>query len=134
MKVSGRRATVLVVEDDPDTRQSTADVLESAGYHVVTAAHGRDAFQHLESMDPPGLILLDLMMPMMSGREFLVARRGRDALARIPVVIMSAWRRDAEREEGAQGFIAKPVDIDVLLHVVEEYCSRCRESSDSTTG
>jgi CheY-like chemotaxis protein len=123
MKSSGPR-TVLVVEDDPDTRQSTADVLESVGYSVVTAAHGRDALDRLASMDPPGLILLDLMMPVMSGQEFLAARRGQDALARIPVVIMSAWRRDSERIDGAQGSLPKPVDVDDLLRVVAEHCER----------
>jgi CheY-like chemotaxis protein len=131
MKENWRTTTVLVVEDDPDTRQSTADVLESAGYSVVTAADGKDALACLANMDPPGLILLDLMMPIMSGQEFLVARRRHDALACVPVVIMSAWRRDAERERGAQGFLAKPVDVDVLLRVVAENCSRNlnRESS-----
>src|SRR5262245_22552685 len=100
-----RPRSILVVEDDADTRESLRAVLEVARYDVRTASNGREALEVLARIEAPGLILLDLMMPVMSGFEFLAARREDAALERIPVVIVSAWRREAEKTKGAQGFI-----------------------------
>jgi CheY-like chemotaxis protein len=73
--------------------------------------------------DPPCVILLDLMMPVMSGAEFIQVRDDDAKLAQIPVVIVSAWSNEAMRVSGVQGFIGKPVGFEVLLKTVAERCS-----------
>ncbi len=113
--------SILVIDDNPDIREALQSALEEEGYSTVGAANGREGLDRLEAMDRPCLILLDLMMPVMTGLEFLEALRAQDALAGIPVVIVSAYDRLAERA-GAHGFLRKPVDLDGLLHTVSQYC------------
>jgi CheY-like chemotaxis protein len=108
---------ILVVDDDTEVRACMQDVLELAGYEVRTASNGKEALQRL-ALEPASLILLDLMMPIMGGAEFLRVRSESDALSRIPVVIVSAWPKEASRIEGAQGFIEKPFNLDALLKLV----------------
>jgi CheY-like chemotaxis protein len=114
---------ILVVEDDPDIRDTFREVLEAEGYRVSTAANGQEGLERLEEIHKPCLVLLDLMMPVMSGPEFLEAMRQRDGLGPVPVVIVSAWPDEAEKTQGAQGFMAKPVNLDRLLALVHHYCT-----------
>jgi CheY-like chemotaxis protein len=117
-------ATILVVEDDPEIRESLRDVLEDRGYQVVTADNGKVGLDKLHQMGKPALILLDLMMPVMSGEEFLKAVRQDDALATIPVVAVSAWPKEAMRlRGGARAFVQKPISLKRLLTIVEGLCS-----------
>lgn len=115
--------TILVVEDDADIRDSLADVLESEGYRVGTAANGREGLDRLQHMGRPCLILLDLMMPVMSGGEFLSVLRRSQLHASLPVVVVSAWPKDAHRlGDAAQAFVRKPVALDSLLAIVGRFC------------
>jgi CheY-like chemotaxis protein len=114
--------TILVVEDDDDIRETTLAVLEDEGHTARGAANGREALEALARIEHPCLVLLDLMMPVMSGVEFLWYLRRDDALVRIPVIIVSAWPKEAEAISGVQGFVKKPVDVRVLLDLVERYC------------
>ena len=98
------------------------DVLEDEGYSTVVAANGREALERLRALTPPCLILLDLMMPVMSGREFLAALREDGVLAPIPVVVVTAWPTEAQATPGVQGFVKKPIDVEVLLDLVRRYC------------
>jgi two-component system response regulator AtoC len=111
--------TILVVEDDTDVRESIREVLEDAGYHVTTASNGREGLDRLE-VARPSLILLDLMMPVMSGPELLaiLQQRGSD----VPVVVVSAYCDHADESAGVAGFISKPVRLQKLLDTVREYC------------
>ena len=111
--------TILVVEDDTDVRESIREVLEDAGYHVATAANGKEGLDRLECARP-SLILLDLMMPVMSGPELLaiLQQRGSD----VPVVVVSAYCDHADESAGVSGFISKPVRLQKLLDTVREYC------------
>src|SRR5205085_12014163 len=85
----GRR--VLVVEDDHDVREALVEALEASDYHPMAAANGSEALQRLRSgSEPPCVILLDVMMPVMDGREFREEQRRDPALAEIPVVVLSA--------------------------------------------
>jgi CheY-like chemotaxis protein len=112
---------VLVVDDDPDIRETLRFVLEDAGYSVYLAENGREALDLLASTKrPPGLILLDLMMPIMSGDEMLRALKSVHALAAIPVTIVTASGAPMPRE--ASGLLKKPVDLDALLRVVAKNC------------
>jgi CheY-like chemotaxis protein len=113
--------TILVVEDDPDIRESLRIVLEGEGYQVDAAANGREALDRL-GHERPCLILLDLMMPVMSGTELLTVLRGRDSLKTIPVVVVSAYGHLAQATQGVEGFMTKPVALDDLLGVVTRFC------------
>lgn len=117
------RGTILVVEDDPDITESLCDVLHSEGYEVVTASNGKEGLDRLREIGRPCLILLDLMMPVMSGGEFLAVLRRTDAIAAIPVIIVSAWSNEgAQLRAQSQGFVNKPISIDALLEATHRFC------------
>src|SRR5438876_10558877 len=97
---------VLVIEDDFDLRESMVAVLEACGYPALGAANGRDALAVLHGTQRrPGLIVLDLMMPVMDGWQFRVAQLQRDDLAAITPVVCTA-RTDAETRAMSMGAIA----------------------------
>jgi CheY-like chemotaxis protein len=110
---------VLIVDDDPDLLDVTSFVLENEGIVVETARNGQEALTLLRAGRLPGLVLLDLMMPVMNGWEFLAEVAKDPELDAIPVVVLTA----AERREvpGAAAVLAKPMDLVALLRVVERY-------------
>lgn len=118
---------VMVVDDDRDIREALSEVLEDEGYHVVTAEHGLAALERLRSGSPrPCLILLDLMMPTMDGRQFRSEQRQSPELAAIPTVVLSAFTH-VEKEPIAQdaaGVLKKPVQLATLLATVNRLCGR----------
>lgn len=113
---------VLVVDDDFDIRDTLKELLELEGLRVASAANGRDALRKLRNGVRPAVILLDLMMPEMSGWEFRGEQLRDPELADIPVVILSATpdvARAAE-EMNASGWVRKPFDLDQLLELVQK--------------
>jgi DNA-binding response OmpR family regulator len=115
------RRSVLVVEDDPDLLALVEMLLADAGHRVRTAPEGRAALARIEE-ELPGLILLDMRMPGMNGWDFARELRARHG-SPCPIVVVTAAedaRRSAEAI-GADGFIAKPFDIDEVLAVVERF-------------
>lgn len=113
--------SILVVEDDDDIRNAIVDLLETEGYCTESAVNGKDALDKLQQIHRPCLVLLDMMMPIMNGRQFLDEVMKDSALAPIPVLIVSAVA-DKTNTEGSVGFLKKPIDIDVVLDVVSQYC------------
>ena len=122
------RGAILVVEDHQETRYALRDILSDEGYAVAVAADGAAALKWLHEHSPPCLILLDMMMPVMDGREFLIARHLEPTLASVPVVAFSAGsHRDPRVSEGLEGvlaFLHKPLDLDDLFALVEKICGR----------
>lgn len=115
-------ATVLIVEDDPDTREMLGKFLELEGFHVETAANGQVALDKLENGVKACVIVLDLMMPVMDGWQFR-RRQVEDArIAKIPTIIVSAAGRDRMAQVSADAYLAKPIDMDELLTRVSEFC------------
>lgn len=113
---------ILVVEDNTDIREYMAMMLRLDGYDVLEAENGRDALNQLEEMKaPPCLILLDLMMPVMSGPELLSALREHRRFADLPVVVLSAGARSTEAPE-VRKFLRKPADPQLVLAAVHEIC------------
>jgi DNA-binding response OmpR family regulator len=110
--------TLLLVEDDLDVRDTLQDLLEEEGFDVVPAANGKQAIDFLTLNQPPGadLVILDLMMPMVSGWEVLERMTGDDRLSDIPVIVLSAVT--AEPPPRAQGFVRKPFTIEQLVATV----------------
>jgi CheY-like chemotaxis protein len=119
------RPVVLVVEDDPDTLEAIAAILEDAGYDVLRAANGREALGRLDGGAAHcDLILLDLLMPVMNGWDFRRKQRATPAIAGIPVLLMSAGAHMAvvRDELKADGCMTKPVDEVDLLELVKRHC------------
>jgi CheY-like chemotaxis protein len=122
--VSGSMAgRVMVVEDDPDIREAVRVFLASEGWDVVEAANGRDALALLRSASLPNVILLDLRMPIMDGRRFVAELSRDDALASLPVFVLSAYEeRDAELHDlKVRGFLPKPIRFDRLANTVAAF-------------
>jgi two-component system, chemotaxis family, chemotaxis protein CheY len=117
---------VLIVEDDHDVRDSLSDVLQDAGFEVALAADGLEALALLRGGLRPGVILLDLMMPRMNGFEFRAAQRAEPALAKIPVLVLTADRRARAREAelAAEAYLAKPADVNELIEVLARLLGR----------
>jgi len=116
---------ILVVDDDAAIRDVLVQVLEDEGHHAVSASNGREALNLLEhTNEQTCLILLDLMMPDMSGTDFIISQRRSRELAEIPVVIVSADHRvsDAARSLAVDGFVQKPIDLNWLIETVERHC------------
>lgn len=117
-----RQPTVLVVDDDHGIRTALAMVLEDEGLRCTTAANGAEALELLRSGVRPDLIILDLMMPVMSGFEFRAAQRADPALAAIPTVVLSAAGEPSSRlrELGVEVF-RKPPDLTQLLEIIDRH-------------
>jgi CheY-like chemotaxis protein len=112
---------ILLIEDESDIRTILKDALEWEGYRVYTASNGKEGMEILPGMPAPSLILLDLMMPVMNGWEFANALQTDHAYRNVPIVALSAFS-DPEKEIRVEGFIKKPVDLDLLLALVRERC------------
>jgi CheY-like chemotaxis protein len=113
----GGRGTILVVEDDEELRDIIADILESCGYEVIPAGNGKQAADFLAATAaPPAMILLDLMMPIVNGWELLRDIQADSRLAAIPVVVMTAIRRD--RPAGVTALLKKPFSLRDLIETV----------------
>lgn len=110
--MSSRPATVLVVEDDAGTRDGLIALLEDEGYRALGASNGEQALSLCED-NTPNLILLDLMMPVMDGWQFLARWRDRRLEQRCPIVLLSglSFVPDAP---GVADFLPKPVDVTKL--------------------
>jgi CheY-like chemotaxis protein len=114
---------VLIVEDDPDIAETIAMMLTDRGYRTDTAANGREALDRLSRPPRPSLILLDLTMPKMDGREFRRLQLETPELASIPVVVLTAdASANRQSEVSATGWLVKPVALDTLLDTVVRYC------------
>lgn len=107
------RARVLVVEDEHDLRELIARWLETRNYHVTEAADGRDAVELLEAGLEPDVILLDLTMPRMDGRQFLEWLRASERHADLKVIVASAYL-DEQPPVDADRTFSKPFRPDLL--------------------
>jgi CheY-like chemotaxis protein len=113
--------TLLLVEDDFEIRDILQDLLEAEGYDVVPAGNGRQALQFLAENRScgPRLVILDLMMPFIDGRQVLEVMQRDHKLAQIPVIVISAIAREAP--VGARAFLRKPLAMDKLFETVRRY-------------
>ena len=111
--------TILIVEDDVDLQAALSEALEEEGYEVRAAPNGRQALDDLlKGEEPPSLILLDLMMPLMSGWQFLDERIRYPGLSSIPVLVLTA-STDA-RPRQAAGVLRKPIQPVELFETVRK--------------
>ncbi|HKU25794.1 MAG TPA: response regulator [Candidatus Sulfotelmatobacter sp.] len=110
--------TILIVEDELKSRDMLTEVLARNGREIVGAADGQEALERLTKLPRPCLIVLDMMMPRMDGWEFLRRQSADPSIANIPTIVLSGSRLPAL----AKHQLAKPVDVDRLLALVDQYC------------
>lgn len=112
---------LMIVDDEESIRLLLEEFLLMEGYSTISAANGKEALELLNKGSRPCLILLDMMMPVMNGRDFLDALLDDVQLSSIPVLFVSAFENIDTR--GAIGVLKKPVDINKLLAYLAQYCS-----------
>jgi CheY-like chemotaxis protein len=120
MTTAASAMPILVVDDDPELRETLQDILEMEGWPVRLASNGREALEVLRELGRPCLILLDMMMPVMTGEEFLEHVRQDPVLHSYPVIICSATSRSTL--PGARSIIRKPFMAEDLLAQVAAHC------------
>jgi CheY-like chemotaxis protein len=118
----GDREHILVVEDDRDLRETLCEALELEGYAAVCVENGQAALRHLATGERPCMILLDLMMPVMDGWTFRQEMLKDEALAAIPVIVMTAAAPARAAAVGSQAILYKPLHMSRVMNVVQEHC------------
>jgi CheY-like chemotaxis protein len=110
--------TVLVVEDDPTLRRVIEMVLEARGYEVAQARHGAAALEQM-AVSIPAIVIADLKMPVMDGRELIEHMRLDPRLLEVPVVLLTGNPDGASSVLGAGAIVVKPFDPGVLASTIE---------------
>lgn len=131
------RGPVLIVEDDPDIRESLQHFLEAHGYPVRAASHGREALEHLGRGLRPAIVVLDMSLPVMDGHRLLTARKADEALRGVPVVILSAAMAGMSPRDralyatnyGVSAFLGKPAEPRRVLEAVERHALKAEDAS-----
>jgi CheY-like chemotaxis protein len=117
---------ILIIEDDKSIREMMQDVLELEGYKIHVAANGQEAVDALNGFSSgkklPCVVLLDLMMPVLNGWQFLDFQRNHPTLKKIPVVVVSAYAESA-RSVRPQAVVTKPIQLGSLLSAVQSLCA-----------
>ncbi|HSQ00421.1 MAG TPA: response regulator [Candidatus Dormibacteraeota bacterium] len=115
--------TVLVVDDHDDERDGLTQLIRAEGYAVETARNGREALRVMRAV-LPCIILLDLMMPDMSGYDFRQAQLADDEIEGIPVVIFSASHdvKEAAQRMDAAAYAEKPIQLKPLMALIRQHC------------
>lgn len=123
------RGPILIVEDDPDIRESLQHLLELHGYQVLAASHGKEAVDLLARSPRPAVMVLDMSLPVMDGHRVLTARKADDKLRAIPVIILSAAMAGMSPRDralyassyGVAAFLGKPAEPQQLLETVARH-------------
>ena len=116
--------TVMVVEDDQDTREAIAYVLTDAGFDVVEYDNGQTALSHLVGRTVlPDVIVLDLGMPVMSGHEFIRVLRGYLRLGRVPIIVVTGTTDPMPADEPVIACVKKPWEPAELVQLVTRAAS-----------
>jgi CheY-like chemotaxis protein len=126
------RATVLLIEDNPENRYLVTFLLEQRGHEVVAAATGPQGLA-LAAARTPDLILLDIQLPGMDGHAVTRALKADPQLRAIPVVAVTSHAMVGDREKcleaGAEGYLEKPIDPETFVAAVEQFLTRSDEGS-----
>lgn len=121
--MSGKR--IVVIDDSPVVLAVATDALEAAGHEVFAAESGIDANRYIFSPQPPDLILIDVMMPLLNGDQKVRLLKERNRSRDIPVLLMSSKPEDElaalARESGADGYIQKPFNKTTLIETVRSH-------------
>ena len=125
--VTPRGVDILIVDDDEDVREALCAMLEDEGYSVASAPNGARGLEYLRAHDPPGLLILDIMMPIVSGIELREEQLRDPRIAHVPVILMTIaaeTRRLGARLGAADSFEKPPRPKDVLAAVARVWADR----------
>jgi len=119
--------TVLVIEDDRDTRAILGEILVSEGYQAIEVEAADAAVKYLRSHPAPCLVLLDLRLPRMNGVAFLQWLNKQEELKDLPVAVISSLRLDAEKERApfrdhVVAVLRKPFTLEDVLELIDSHC------------
>ena len=121
------RHRILYIEDNPDNRMLIRRVLQAAGYEVIEAADGRAGLRQAADARPD-LILMDINLPEIDGYELTARLKQVPSLNRIPIIAVTANVMKGDREKtlaaGCDGYIQKPIDIDLLPSQIERFLKK----------
>ena len=116
---------ILLVDDDQRNIFALNAVLKARGYHCVKAANAFEGIEQLHNDKNIGIILMDMMMPDMDGYEAISNIRANSKTADIPIIAVTAQAMPGDKERclaaGANGYVSKPVDVDLLTELLENY-------------
>ncbi len=122
------RPVVLLVDDEPDIVVLLSMVLEQEGYRPVVCSNGAEALQALHRGERPAVVVLDLMMPEMSGFQLCRLLKSRQDLQDIPVLILTARAQPVDRyraeDSGADGYITKPFELEQVVQAVADLAGK----------
>src|SRR5579884_3257091 len=122
---------ILYIDDHAESRLLIRHILEAANYEVIEAEDGSSGIRVAEA-ESPDLILIDIMMPELDGREATTRLRGIPRLERVPIVALTAGTVKGDREwalaAGCDGYLQKPIDVDQLVAQVDAFLKGKRES------
>lgn len=114
---------VLIIDDDDDVRDSLQALLRSEGFEADSAKSGPDALTLLSQASPlPGAILLDMLMPSMSGDQFRLLLQRHPEWSRIPIIVSTAGSVPAQVMAGVFAVLRKPFDFEHLLELLTRAC------------
>lgn len=120
--------TVLIVEDNPDIRRLLSMMLNGVDANVTLLSDGHAMAEQIEHHGPPAVVILDRMLPGLSGDMLLKKIRSDETWKNVPIIVISALRRKFDvneiLESGADMYIPKPLDRKVLIDAVEKYLDR----------
>lgn len=125
--------TVLVIEDDHDTRVSLRSALESEGFTVFSAADGMRGYEQLKQIKTPVVVVLDQNMPLANGEEFIALKEADPALRHVPVIVSSAVGNRLGAHKIA-GYFRKPFDFADLIRAIRKNSPAPYWSPDSRAG
>jgi CheY-like chemotaxis protein len=119
---------LLLVDDDDDVRDELAAIFDARGFHTVSARNGADALRICAEQGlKPAVIVLDLLMPIMDGQEFLERQRHAGLLADVPVIVLTAQPERARRlRRDVHAVLEKPFRLPVLLRMIQDLCGSLR--------
>jgi CheY-like chemotaxis protein len=117
---TSRGGVILIVDDDEAIREALQTALETEGYETAVAAQGQEALAWLGEHPAPGLVLLDLMMPVMDGWQVIEELRLRDRLFEVPIVVITAFGRDLGSAAGLP-LLRKPIELPDLMTTVDQH-------------
>ncbi len=116
-------STILIIEDDPTFRETLVEVLREDGHRLLSAGAAREAMGLLEQ-ELPELIVLDLMMPGINGQQLSRLLKGNPRTAKVPVLALSGAGPEAVLEAEVDWYLAKPVEVQILLSTVRHLIQR----------
>jgi CheY-like chemotaxis protein len=119
------KKTILIIDDDNRNIFALTAVLKAKGFAIVSALSAKEGIRLLQNIQGIKVVLLDMMMPDMDGYEALQVIRKNEQVANVPVIAVTAQAMVGDREKcleaGADDYVSKPIDVDLLMHILNRY-------------